>query len=89
MPDKVTLEELEQLISQLTPKEQIKLIASISERLSKAKNFKVSEESWRKEYAARIKAFVKMSEEIAADTLGEVVSAKDIRQIREERTSEL
>lgn len=74
---KVSLEKLEQMVAQLTPEEQIKLIASISQRLSKM------EELWQKEYTTRIEAFLKMSEEMAAEPIGEVDSAKDIRERRE------
>lgn len=84
--NKITLEQVEQLVAQ---QEQIKLIACISERLSKLRLSEAAQERWRQDYATRIKAFLKMSEEMAAETIGVVDSAKDIRQIREERTSGL
>ncbi|MFQ6041684.1 MAG: hypothetical protein ACE5PV_12575 [Candidatus Poribacteria bacterium] len=89
MVNKVTLEQAEQLVAQLTPQEQIKLIACISEWLSKMILSKAAEDSWRQDYATRIEAFLKMSDEMAAETIGEVDSAEDIRQLREERTSRL
>jgi len=89
MVNKVTLEQAEQLVAQLTPQEQIKLIACISEWLSKLRLSEALEDSGRRNYATRIEAFLKMSDEMAAETIGEVDSAKDIRQIREERTSRL
>jgi transcription elongation GreA/GreB family factor len=89
MSEKATLEKLEQMIAQLTPEEQIKLIASMSQRLSKMKISEATEELLQKEYAARIEAFLKMSEEMAAKPIVGVDSAKDIREIREERTSGL
>ena len=89
MFNKVTLEQAERLAVQLTPQEQIKLIACISEWLSKMRLSEAVEDSWRQSYATRIEAFLKMSDEMAAETIGEVDSAKDIRQIREERTSRL
>jgi hypothetical protein len=36
-----------------------------------------------------VEAFLKMCDEMAAETIGEVDSAEDIRQIREERTARL
>jgi len=89
MSEKVSLEKLEQMTAQLTPEEQIKLIASISQRLSKMRISGGTEALWQKEYASRIEAFVKMSEEMAAEPIGEVDSARDIREIREERSSGL
>ncbi len=89
MVNKVTLEQVERLVTQLTPQEQIKLIACISEWLSKMRLSEAAEESWRQDYTTCIEAFLKMSDEMAAETIREVDSAKDIRQIREERTSRL
>jgi hypothetical protein len=89
MANKVTLEQAERLVAQLMPQEQIKLIACMSEWLSKTRLSEAAEESWRQRYATRVEAFLKMSDEMAPDTIGEVDSAEDIRQIREERTSRL
>jgi hypothetical protein len=49
----------------------------------------IEDERQHREYATRVEAFLEMSEEMAAETTGEVDSAEDIRQIREERTSKL
>ena len=89
MVNKVTLEQAEQLVAQLTPQEQIKLIACINEWLSKMRLSEALEDSGRQDYAARIEAFLKMSDEMAAETIGEADSVEYIRQIREERTSRL
>ncbi len=43
----------------------------------------------RLEYAQQVEAFLKRRDELAAKTIGEVDSAEDIRQIREERTARL
>jgi len=43
----------------------------------------------RKEYAQRVEAFLKMSDEFAAETISTVDSAEDIRQFRDERLSRL
>jgi phosphopantetheine adenylyltransferase len=89
MPNNVTLEQLEQLVVHLTPPEQIKLIARVSERLSQATSLEESEERSRQDYAAQIEAFLKMAEEMAAESIGEVDAAKDIREMREARMSGL
>ena len=47
------------------------------------------EEHERQEYAQRVEAFLRMSDEMAAETIGEVDLTEDIRQIREERTARL
>lgn len=89
MSNKVTVDQVEQLAARLAPQEQIKLIARISQRLSEQTLPETTEERWKLDYAARVKAFLKMSDEMAAETVSEVDSAEDIRQIREERTSRL
>ncbi len=89
MPDKATLEQVEQEIAQLTPQEQIKLIAHISQRLSEGELPEKSKECWLMDYANRIEMFLKMSDEMTAHAIGETDSAEDMRQIREERTSGL
>lgn len=61
----------------------------MSEWLSKTRLSEAAEESWQQSYATRVEAFLQMSDEMAAETIGEVDSAEDIRQIREERTSRL
>jgi hypothetical protein len=87
MANKVTLEQAERLVAQLMPQEQIKLY--ISEWLSRTRLSEADEESWRQSYPTRVEAFLKMSDEMAAETIGEVDSAEDMRQIREERRSRL
>lgn len=87
--NKVTLDELVQLAAQLRPQEQIKLIANISERLSKMRLPEIEDEDGRQDYAAQIEAFLKFSDENAAETIGDVDSAREIRQIRDERMAKL
>lgn len=89
MTEKITLEKLQEMVSELTPEEQIKLIASTFLRLSELKIFRSSEEAWQKRYPKWIEKFLKRSEEEAPEPLTEVDSAKDIRDIREEETSGL
>ncbi len=89
MHNKVTLEQAEQVVVQLPPQEQLKLVARIGERLSESVLLQTDDERRRRQYAARVEAFLNMSEEMAAETVGEVDSAEDIRRIREERASRL
>ncbi len=89
MTNNVSLEEAEHIVAQLPPQEQLKLVARIGERLSRSIPPQLDDEHRRREYVARVEAFLKMSEEMAAEATGEVDSAADIRQVREERTSRL
>ena len=85
----VTLEQVEQLAIQLSPFEQLKMVAHISQRLSEQALPGAVGEYKRQGYVRRVEAFLKMSDEMAAETVGDVDSVEDIRQIREERTSGL
>jgi hypothetical protein len=89
MTNKVTLDEAERLVAQLPLQEQLRLVARISERLSALMLVQIEDERQHREYVTRVEAFLEMSEEMAAETTGEVDSAEDIRQTRGERTSKL
>ena len=89
MSNIVTLEQLEWQVSQLPPHEQLKLVILIGERLSAMMLPETDEERQRREYVARVEAFLNMCDEMAAETVTEVNSAEDIRQIREERILQL
>ena len=87
----MTLEQVKELVAQLPPQEQLKLVAHVSGQLSQLPPIvqESDAERQRREYAARVEAFLKMCDENAAECIGEVDSAEDIRQIREERMSRL
>jgi hypothetical protein len=90
MKSTVTYEEVETLAEQLPPREQLKLVEKISDRLSKqATQPQTTEEDQRQDHAARVELFLQMSDEKVAECNGKVDSASDIRQIREERASRL
>ncbi len=89
MSNIVTLEQLEWQVSQLPPHEQLKLVILIGERLSAMMLPETDEERQRREYVERVEAFLNMCDEMAAETVTEVNSAEDIRQIREERILQL
>lgn len=87
----MTLERVKELVAQLPPQEQLKLVAHIGERLSQLPPIVQESDAERQhsENAVRVEAFLKMCDENAAECIGEVDSAEDIRQIREERMSRL
>jgi len=58
-------------------------------KTKKIRELKIDGERRRRKYALRIEKFLKMSKEMAAESIGQVDSAKDIRQIRDERMSRL
>jgi hypothetical protein len=89
MANTVSAEHVEQLAAQLSLQEQLRIVASISQRLSELIKSETVDERQRREYAQQVDAFLKMSDELAADTIGEVDSVEDIRQLREERMAQL
>jgi hypothetical protein len=91
MANTVTVDQIEDLAAQLPPQELLKLLARISERLSQPSptTQETDAERQRREYAVQVEAFLKLCDENAAECIGEVDSAEDIRQIRDERMSHL
>ena len=89
MSNTVTFEQVEQLTLQLPPQDQLRMIAHISQQLSQRIASEAVEKHQQQNYARQVEAFLKMSDEMAAETIGEVDSAEDIRQIREERAAGL
>ncbi|MCI0690632.1 hypothetical protein L0337_01350 [candidate division KSB1 bacterium] len=86
MASTITADQIEQLAVQLPLQEQMRIVARITQRLSELLLSQMDrEERERKEYAQRIEAFLKMSDEGAAETISAVDSAEDIRQLRDER----
>lgn len=94
MPESVTLEQVETLVVQLPTKDQLRLLAHISERLSSALPVVPAvqsreERSVRDERLQLAKLLCEEVEDIADDTRGEFDAADDIRRMREERVSQL
>ena len=86
MTNTLTVDQIEQLAVQLPLQEQMKVVARLTQRLSEYLSSELdSETRTRKEYAQRVEAFLKMSDEFAAETISAVDSAEDIRQLRDER----
>lgn len=93
MIDDVTLEQVEQLAVRLPAIEQLKLLARISTQLSNSAFDApiVDEESDRKARAARAAALLQEWDAIAdsIEIRGEIDSAEELRQLREERTGRI
>jgi uncharacterized protein (DUF2267 family) len=90
MTNTITVNQIEQLAVQLPLQEQMRIVARLTQRLSECWSSEpdsVARE--RKEYAQRVETFLKMSDELAAETISAVDSAEDIRQLRDERLSRL
>ena len=91
MPDRITLEQLEQQVAQLPPHEQLKLVTYISEQLSGLMQTVLPSdaEQARREREMRADALLAELDAIAESIEGEFDSAVDIRQIREEWANRL
>ena len=94
MPESVTLEQVETLVVQLPTKDQLKLLAHISERLSSTLPVVLGVESRHEQSdrEARLQLAKVLCEEVADvanDTRGEVDAAEDIHRMREERVTQL
>ncbi len=90
MTNTLTVDQIEQLAVQLPLQEQIRILARLTQGLSECLSAELdSETRERKEYAQRVEAFLKMSDERAAETISAGDSAEDIRQLRDERVSRL
>jgi hypothetical protein len=85
------LAQIEARAVQLPPQQQLRLLSHLCERLSELSLAPPEAEGQRqrREYAARVEAFLRMCDEHAAECVGEVDSAEDLRQVREERMSRL
>ena len=88
MSDQMTLERLKQQVAQLPLREQLKLIAEISERLSAEPLVSPSEENdHQQETTARMThadAWIAECDRVADMWEGEFDSAADLRRIRDE-----
>jgi len=93
MAGKVTLERVAALAAQLSPQEQLKLVAHISERLSITLPVVLKEESKgesaRKECLRLAEELLAEVEDIEDDAQGEFDAAAMIRQMRDERIAQI
>jgi hypothetical protein len=89
MPEPVTLEQVEELATQLSLVERLKLVARVCERLSAALPTVVPEEQTQKgvehKRIAQFEQWLTACEEVAELWEGEFDSAADVRRMRDER----
>lgn len=76
------MERLEQQVKQLQEE-----FSEMRLRLQGAPE--TDETRWHREYAARVRVFLKLCEENPAKSIGTVDAAEDIRKIRDERVAHL
>jgi len=92
MPNRVTLNQVEQQVTQLPPQEQLKLVVYIAEQLSATSLVKPTKErktQARQARLAEVDAWLAECDAVAESIEGEFDSAEDLRQIREERANRL
>jgi hypothetical protein len=94
MGEPITLERIETLVGQLTPREQLKLLVQIGERLSDTfgivpEGENEQEQQVQDERLRLARALCEEVEDIANDAHGEFDAADDIRRLREERIRQL
>jgi antitoxin (DNA-binding transcriptional repressor) of toxin-antitoxin stability system len=88
----MALKQMEQQVAQLSPQEQLKLVAYIAEQLSATPlgaPTKEIEGQAQRTRLAEVDAWLAECDAVAESIEGEFDSAKDLRQIREERASRL
>jgi hypothetical protein len=89
MPESVTLEQVEELATQLPPGERLKLVARVCEQLSVALPGGGPEEQGQGEAKharmAQFEQWLTVCEEVAELWEGEFDSAVDVRRMRDER----
>lgn len=89
MSHRVTIEEVEQLVSQLPWLEQLKLVAHVCEQLSTTVAVESDEEKAQRERLAQVDAWLAECDTVAESIEGEFDSAEELRQIRQERADRL
>ena len=92
MPESVTLEQVETLVVQLPPQDQLRLLAHISERLSSTlptapEANRSHTETVHDDRLQLAKMLCDEVDDVIDDTHGEFDAAEDIQRIREERVS--
>ncbi len=93
MSSSATLNQVCQLIQQLTPTEQLEVLTFLSKRVGVTESIGKSDgeagEEERRKHEAKIDRFLKMMDELAVEPSLHSDSAALIRQIREERAARL
>ncbi|MBI3989800.1 MAG: hypothetical protein HY347_09305 [candidate division NC10 bacterium] len=92
MPNKVTLDQLEQLVAQLPPQEQLKLVVHICEQLSAlpfAIPTVVDDEELQRQREKEADELLALCDAAAEKWEGEFDSAGEIRQMRRDRDEQI
>lgn len=92
MSNRVALRQIEQQVAQLSPQEQLKLVAYIAEQLSATPlvvPMRKTEEQAQRTYLEEVDAWLAECDAVAESIDGQFDSAQDLRRIREERASRL
>jgi hypothetical protein len=91
MTETVTLEQVEKLVEQLTPAQQLRLAARICEKLSAASDTEQAGDEIGKLKQKRLQLIDELLSEVnnEDDSRGEFDSATDLRQLREERVNQI
>ena len=91
MTNTMTLEQVVLITAQLPLRQQLQLVARISERLSALDSLAsvAADEAARRGHAARAEAVLALCDDAAERFAGESDSAEEIRRIRDERIEQL
>ena len=92
MAEIVTLEQIERLVRQLPPTQQLKLVARICEQLGAASNIEPMEDKMERSKQKRLRLAEELLSEVDCiedDSQGKFDAAADLRQLREERIKQI
>jgi hypothetical protein len=92
MAEIVELEQVEKLVEQLSPAQQLKLVAIICEHLSNIPTIEQMEDNmeiWQQKRLQLAEKLLAEVDDIEDDSQGESDAAEDIRRLREERAKKI
>ncbi|MBM4080629.1 MAG: hypothetical protein FJ278_13080 [Planctomycetes bacterium] len=89
MGNKVTLAQVEELATKLPRRQQLRLVARVSEQLSASAAMERRRKKAVQKRVAEVKEWLAECDAVAESIEGKFDSAADIRQIREDRTNRL
>lgn len=92
MAEAMTLKQVEEMMKQLPPTQQLKLIARICEQLSMVSAIEQTEGEMEKLKQKRLQLVEELLSEVDCiedDSRGEFDAATDLRQLREERIKQI
>ena len=92
MAETMTLEQVETLVKQLPPTQQLRLVARICEQLSAASNIEPMEDRMERSKYKKLRLAEDLLSEVDSiedDSQGKFDAAADLRQLREERIKQI